>query len=98
MRSCRGRTMQAIGCWLLPSLVTMALTMALSGAAQGQAASPDERARETEAKMTDDERFSLIISLSGAPLVDDKRYPKDAPRTAGYTPGVPRLGVPALLS
>jgi beta-glucosidase len=30
--------------------------------------------------------------------VRDKRYPDDAPLTAGYTPGVPRLGVPALLS
>jgi beta-glucosidase len=62
----------------------------------------DVRARETEQKMTDDERFSLIISLSGATRffggVRDKRYPEDAPLTAGYTPGVPRLGVPALLS
>jgi hypothetical protein len=43
------------------------------------AASPDERAREVEAKMTDDERFSLVISLSGATRftsgVRDKRYP-----------------------
>jgi beta-glucosidase len=62
----------------------------------------DIRARETEQQMTDDERFSLIISLSGATRftggVRDKRYPADAPLTAGYTPGVPRLGVPALLS
>jgi hypothetical protein len=28
--------------------------------------SPDERARETEQRMTDDERFSLIVSLTGA--------------------------------
>jgi beta-glucosidase len=27
-----------------------------------------------------------------------KRYPDALPLTAGYTPGVPRLGVPALLS
>jgi beta-glucosidase len=74
------------------------LTIALTGAAQSQTPSPDERAREIEQQMTDDERFSLIISLSGAPLADDKRYPKDAPRIAGYTPGVPRLSVPALLS
>ena len=48
-------------------LLTMTLTMALSGAAQGQAATPDERARETEQQMTDDERFSLLISVMGAP-------------------------------
>src|SRR5262245_48657812 len=103
MRSCKGgRTMHGITCWSLASLLTMALTMALSGAAQGQAASPDERARETEAKMTDDERFALVISVGGATRftggVRDKRYADDAPLTAGYTPGVPRLGVPALLS
>jgi glycine cleavage system aminomethyltransferase T len=69
------------------------------------AASPvthaDRRAVETERQMTDDERFALIISLSGATRfsggVRDQRYPEDAPLTAGYTPGVPRLGVPALL-
>jgi beta-glucosidase len=62
----------------------------------------DARAREVEEQMTDEERFSLIISLSGATRFTggarDKRYPDDAPLTAGYTPGVPRLGVPALLS
>jgi beta-glucosidase len=62
----------------------------------------DVQAREVEEQMTDDERFSLVISLSGATRffggVRDKRYPEDAPATAGYTPGVPRLGVPALLS
>ena len=70
------------------------------------AASPvtdaDRRAVETERQMTDDERFALIISLSSATRfrggVRDQRYPEDAPLTAGYTPGVPRLGVPALLS
>ena len=62
----------------------------------------DARAREIERQMTDDERFSLIISLSGATGllggVRDRRYPEDTPLTAGYTSGVPRLGVPALLS
>jgi hypothetical protein len=85
--------MQGITCRLLASLLTMALTTALFGAAQGQAASPDERARETEAKMTDDERFSLIISLLGpATLVQrDPRIPEDVKNlSAGYTPGIPR--------
>src|SRR6516165_2421945 len=65
--------------------------------------SADERARETEQKMTDDERFSLIVSLIGA--VPSIGVPRDAriPETvknmsAGYTPGVPRLGIPALQS
>jgi hypothetical protein len=70
------------------------------------AASPvtdaDRRAVETERQMTADERFALIISLSGATRfsggVRDQRYPEDATLTAGDTPEVPRLGVPALLS
>jgi len=70
------------------------------------AASPvtdaDRRAVETERQMTDDERFALVISLGGAACfsagVRDQRYSEDAPLTAGYTPGVPRLGVPGLLS
>ncbi|WP_035663817.1 beta-glucosidase [Bradyrhizobium sp. Ec3.3] len=65
--------------------------------------SPDERARETEQKMTDDERFSLIISLVGAvPSIGvprDRRIPEAVMNmSAGYTPGVPRLGIPALQS
>jgi beta-xylosidase len=93
--------MQAIRHRLLASLVTMALTMVLSGAVQGRAASPDERARETEAKMTDDERFSLIISLLGTTTLvqRDPRIPEDVKNlSAGYTPGIPRLGIPALQS
>src|SRR5215472_6651807 len=67
------------------------------------AASPDERARETEQKTTDDERFSLIISLIGAVpsigIARDKRIPEEVKNmSAGYTPGIPRLGIPALQS
>ncbi|WP_197515150.1 beta-glucosidase [Mycobacterium sp. 1245805.9] len=61
---------------------------------------PDARAREIEAQMTDDERFSLIVGVMGAgelwPLRDE-RIPPGVPMSAGYVPGVPRLGVPALL-
>src|SRR5262245_527275 len=66
-------------------------------------ASIDARAKATEAKMTDDERFSLIISLIGpVPSLGvprDKRIPESLKNTsAGYTPGIPRLGIPALQS
>jgi beta-glucosidase len=61
---------------------------------------PDARAREIEAQMTDDERFSLIVGVMGAgemwPL-QDERIPPGTTMSAGYVPGVPRLGVPALL-
>jgi beta-glucosidase len=82
---------------------TLAVGVATMSAAHAQArdSTPDERARDTEQKMTDDERFSLIISLLGpASLVPrDARIPADVKNvSAGYTPGVPRLGIPALQS
>ena len=61
---------------------------------------PDQRARATEEQMTDDERFSLLISVMGTNgliTVRDERIPEGTPMSAGYVPGVPRLGVPALL-
>src|SRR5215467_13739930 len=61
----------------------------------------DLRAREVEEQMTDEERFSLIISLLGAVpslgVPRDERIPEDVNNmSAGYTPGVPRLGIPAI--
>ena len=61
---------------------------------------PDERARETEAQMTDEERFSLLVSVMGTNDVvrdRDERIPEGVPMSAGYVPGVERLGVPPLL-
>lgn len=60
----------------------------------------DERAREVEQQMSDEERFSLLVSVMGVNSVlpvRDKRIPEGVPMSAGYVPGVPRLGVPALL-
>jgi beta-glucosidase len=59
----------------------------------------DERARAIEQQMTDEERFSLLVSVMGTnPVlpVRDARIPQGVPMSAGYVPGVPRLGVPAL--
>ena len=63
----------------------------------------DARAQQVEAQMTDDERFALLISLIGAVpsigVARDPRIPDTVTNmSAGYTPGVPRLGVPALQS
>ena len=70
--------------------------------ARERAAAASARAKETEHKMTDDERFSLLFSVFGANPVSgtprDKRIPPTVPNSAGYTPGIPRLGVPALRS
>jgi len=60
----------------------------------------DRRADETERQMTDEERLSLLVSVMGANIfnpVRDERIPDDVPMSAGYVPGVPRLGIPALL-
>src|SRR6516165_10856934 len=57
----------------------------------------DERARDVEQQMTDDERFSLLVSVMGTNhvvLERDARIPEGTTMSAGYTPGVPRLGVP----
>lgn len=61
---------------------------------------PDERARVTEAAMTDDERFALVVNHMSAGLLDlpdDDRIPPGVPVAAGYTPGVERLGIPAMV-
>ncbi len=50
--------------------------------------------------MTDEERRSLLVSVMGASAFlpeRDPRIPDGVPMGAGYVPGVPRLGVPALL-
>ena len=51
--------------------------------------------------MTDHERFSLLVSAKGespvVPLARDESIPEGTPMSSGYTPGVPRLGIPALL-
>ena len=79
------------------------LTLVTPTVAAAQEHSADERARATEEQMTDDGRFSLLVSLIGAvPSIGmprDERIPSEVNNmSAGYTPGIPRLGVPALQS
>jgi beta-glucosidase len=79
------------------ALCVLVVVIALSRAA-AEESSFDVRARETEQRMTDDERFALLVSLMPKALDGkrDSRVPADAPAGAGYVAGVPRLGVPAL--
>ena len=63
------------------------------------ASEPDVRARRVEAQLTDDERFSLLTSVMGGSELfpfHDERFPPNVPKSAGYVPGIPRLGLPAL--
>lgn len=60
---------------------------------------PDALARDTEARMTDDERFSMLYSLMVRVFgtsAREPRVPADVPAVAGYVKGVPRLGIPPL--
>src|SRR5215467_11559506 len=62
-------------------------------------AAAEVKARDTEAKMTDDERFGLIKNLMVVNFRTrqrDERVPADVPQLAGWTRGVPRLGIPDL--
>ena len=59
----------------------------------------DARAREIKKQMTDEERKALLVSIMGASAAlpfRDERIPEGVPMSAGYVPGVPRLGIPAL--
>jgi beta-glucosidase len=79
---------------------TVALGLAAPSAPAG-AQDVDARARATEQQMTDDERFSLLQSIMGPHDTlreRDPRLPQGLAMSAGYTPGVARLGVPALQS
>ncbi len=82
---------------VIVSVLSLILLTLASRYAFAQEPSAEARARATEQQMTDDERFSLIISIGGfsRSMGRNTRYPEEVPVTAGYTPGVPRLGVPA---
>ena len=57
--------------------------------------SPDERAALLEKEMTLDERIGLLHGPMSMPIFGIKK-PEGAIGSAGYIPGIPRLGVPAV--
>ena len=57
--------------------------------------SPDDRARQMLSKMTLDEKLTLLEGVSPF-FIPAKNAPTVLPRGAGYTRGIPRLGIPAL--
>ena len=74
--------------------------MAIAADAPGQPwmnpkLSPDERARLLDAALTVDERIGLTHGLMAMPIFGAK-IPPGAIGSAGFIPGVARLGVPAL--
>jgi beta-glucosidase len=73
------------------------IALAAPAAAQTPAPSPDERAAALEARMTDAERVRLLHSTFARPDRTGKPLPEGAIVSASFTPGIPRLGIPALL-
>jgi beta-glucosidase len=75
-------------------------TMTTEADIEAGTSAADVRAREVEEQLTDEERFSLILGvmgqLPGFVAERDERIPEGTKMSAAYTPGVPRLGVPAL--
>lgn len=62
--------------------------------ATGAEGSPDERAAETVAQMTQDEKFAWISGPMAIPIGDTKK-PDGALGSAAYYPAIPRLAIPA---
>jgi hypothetical protein len=77
--------------------VLLCFTLLVPAVAAAQPSSADKRARDTEQRMTNEERLSLVVGL--APTfagAQEKRVPSNVPVSAGYVGAVPRLGIPAL--
>jgi beta-glucosidase len=82
----------SLGRWL----VAAALASATGAAAQAQTTqpSPDQRAQSTLSNMTEDEKLQLVFGYFGSDW-QGKKPPTDARYgSAGFVPGIPRLGIP----
>lgn len=71
-------------------------SIATAATAKVPAQDADARAAAVEAQMTPDERVILTNGVMTLPFVGDGSIPEGAVIGAGFVPGVPRLGVPAL--
>jgi beta-glucosidase len=57
---------------------------------------PEARAHATAKQLSAAERISLVHGIMPLPLGPPVQIPSDAVVGAGYVPGIPRLGIPAL--
>lgn len=82
----------------LPRTLLAALLVAAPALAQDAAPrDPDDRARALVAAMTRDEKLTLVFGYFGTDFEAKKYKAPAAARhgSAGYVPGIPRLGIPA---
>jgi len=80
-------------------LALSALVLSSPVMARGKAEEPDQKAARLEAQMTDAERIGLLSAIMPIPLAGvEVDIPPGVPFTAGYVPGIARLGVPPQLS
>ena len=80
---------------LLGASAAWALGAGAAVAAAPAAPDPDARAAATVKAMTQDEKLRVVYGWFGSPFVKGYKPPPEAiPGSAGYVPGVPRLGVP----
>lgn len=81
--------------YLLRFVALVAVLATTAAAGEGDKFRPSERAAATLGRMTEAEKLSLIHGGLGAPW-GRRAKPAGAIGSAGFVPGVPRLGVPAL--
>ena len=82
--------------WIGRAPVVTAALCALAPAPLAAQADPAARAEATEARMTDDERVTLTLGHLAAAIPGRAPPPEGARPGAGFIPGIPRLGIPAL--
>jgi beta-glucosidase len=87
----------------LKSALLLCIAMGAQGSAglaqtsDGDIAAAEARARETVKKMKPEDKTILTHGIMAIPLgPDSPPMPQDAVPGAGYIPGIPRLGIPAL--
>ena len=84
-------------CPIRRTAIAMALTVLLGAHSVARAAAdPDTRAAVIVRQMTPAERLALLHGIMAIPFVGHVTIPPDAVYGAGYVPGIPRLGIPAL--
>ena len=80
-------------------IVYTGLVLALPGIAFAKVEEPAAKAARLEAQMTDAERIGLLSGIMPIPLPNmPVEIPAGVPVTAGYVPGIPRLGIPPQLA